>query len=223
VVAIVAAMEEELAAVVALLDAPEASVVGGRTFYRDLARGHVAVVSRIGKVAAAATTAVLIERYAPEAVVMIGLAGGVAPHLAIGDIVIADALIQHDLDARPLAPRHEAPGLGIAAFPADRALADRLAQAAGGVGHVHRGLIASGDRFFASAADVADLRALLPDALCVEMEGAAIAQVCYEHGVPFAVARVISDTASHDAAVDFAAFLRTECARYARALARGVL
>lgn len=225
-VAIVAAMEEELAAVVALLEAPEVSEVGGRTFYRDLVGGHVAVVSRIGKVAAAATTAILIERFAPDAVVMIGLAGGVAPHLAVGDVVIADALIQHDLDARPLFPRHEAPGLGIAAFPADRALADRLAAGASAFvepSRVHRGLIASGDRFFASAQAVAELRELLPATLAVEMEGAAIAQVCYEHGVPFAVARVISDSADHDAAVDFATFLRTSCGPYTRALVAGVL
>jgi adenosylhomocysteine nucleosidase len=230
---IVAAMEQELDAIVATMHVDGVVEVGGRRYHR----GHyatepvVCVTSRIGKVAAATTTAILLERFKPRAVVMTGLAGGVDPRVAVGDIVIADRLIQHDLDARPLFPRYEVPLLGASELRSDRALADRLAAGAArfvpppevralGVTapRVWRGLVASGDQFFASAAAVAALRAELPETLAVEMEGAAVAQVCHEHAIPFAVARVISDTADHAAPVDFTRFLTAACGPYARAL-----
>jgi len=237
-IGVIGAMPEELAAVIDVVHADEVIELGGRRYYRGRYAGEpvVCVVSRIGKVAAAATTAILLERFAPRAIVMTGLAGAVDPRLSIGDIVVADRLIHHDLDARPLFPRHEIPLLGTAELAADPALSDRLATAAAAfvpppevaalgitVPGMWRGLVASGDQFFSSVAAVAALRALLPDVLAVEMEGAAVAQVCHEHGVPFAIARVISDTADHAAAVDFARFLAVACGPYARALVAGVL
>ncbi len=231
---VIAAMPDELAAVVDAMDVHQVVDIGGRAFHRGRYAGApvVCVVSRIGKVAAAATTAILIERFAPRAIVMTGLAGAVDARLAIGDVVIADRLVQHDLDARPLFQRHEIPLLGLCELVADRALSDALATAAAaftptadivalGVApaiRVWRGLVASGDQFFASPDAVGALRELLPGVLAVEMESAAIAQVCHEHAVPFAVARVISDTADHAAAVDFTRFLRVACGPYARAL-----
>jgi len=237
-IGVIGAMPEELAAVIEVVHADEVVELGGRRYYRGSYAGEpvVCVVSRIGKVAAAATTAILLERFAPRAIVMTGLAGAVDPRLAIGDIVIADQLIHHDLDARPLFPRHQVPLLGVSELDADRALSDRLAAAAAAfvpppevtalgitAPRVWRGLVASGDQFFASSEALAALRALLPAALAVEMEGAAVAQVCHEHGVPFAIARVISDTADHRAALDFGRFLRDACGPYARALVGGAL
>lgn len=237
-IGVLSAMPEELAAIVDATRADEIVELGGRRYHRGRYAGEsiVCVVSRIGKVAAATTTAIMLERFAPRAIVMTGLAGAVSPDLAIGDIVIADRLIQHDLDVRPLFPRHEIPLLGVTELRADRALSDRLAAAARafvpsadvaalGISapRVHRGLVASGDQFFSSSAALDALRATLPDTLAVEMEGAAVAQVCHEHGVPFAIARVISDTADHGAALDFARFLATACGAYARCLVEGVL
>ena len=252
-IGIIGAMPEELAAILAAIEVDEIVELGGRRYHRghyapraervddrrDAPEGGepvVAVVSRIGKVAAATTAAILIARFQPRAIVMTGLAGAVDPRISIGDIVIADRLIQHDLDARPLFPRHEVPLLGIAELPADLALSDRLAAAAArfvppaevvalGITapRVWRGLVASGDQFFASLEAIAQLRTLVPGAVAVEMEGAAVAQVCHEHGVPFAVARVISDTADHTAALDFARFLAEACGPYARALVEGAL
>ncbi|MEJ7601230.1 MAG: 5'-methylthioadenosine/adenosylhomocysteine nucleosidase [Kofleriaceae bacterium] len=233
-----AAMPEELAAIVEEVSAAEVVTLGGRSYHRGAYAGEpvVVVVSRIGKVAAATTAAILLERFRPRAVVMTGLAGAIDPRLAIGDVVIAERLIHHDLDVRPLFPRHEVPLLGISELVADRALADRLEAAARGfvappelvalgvsTPRVWRGLVASGDQFFASTEAVAELRARLPATLAVEMEGAAVAQVCHEHGIPFAIARVISDTADHAAAVEFTRFLTVACGPYARALVRGVL
>jgi adenosylhomocysteine nucleosidase len=172
-------------------------------------------------------------------VVFTGVAGGVADEVRVGDIVVADTLLQHDLDASPLFPRFEVPLLGMSRFATNVVLADRLAAAcerfvaeegaasAARFGtrapRVHRGLIISGDQFVASAAGVQALRDALPDALAVEMEGAAIAQVCHEYGVPCAVVRTISDTADDHAPGSFVSFLTEIAGTYSNAILRRFL
>ncbi|MBP9088246.1 MAG: 5'-methylthioadenosine/adenosylhomocysteine nucleosidase [Kofleriaceae bacterium] len=229
---IIAAMNEELAAIVAQATIERTVDIGGRRFHVGELQGHavVLVVSRIGKVAAASTATILLERFAVTQIVFTGLAGGVAEHLRVGDIVIADALIQHDLDARPLFARHEVPNLGLRELPTHPTMRDDLHRAAlqftatpssvlTALGIitpvVYRGVIASGDQFFASVHAVTTLRHELPNVLAVEMEGAAVAQVCVEHALPFAVIRVISDTADHAAAIAFSEFLENACGIYA--------
>jgi adenosylhomocysteine nucleosidase len=240
---IMSAMPEELAALVADLEQPSREEIAGRDFHSGSLYGRavVLVVSRCGKVAAASTATILIERFGVDAVVFTGLAGAIAPDLRVGDIVIADRLIQHDLDARPLFPRYQVPLLGVAEFATDPARTAAAASAArgfdaiAGLGadvatafaitrpNVRVGMIASGDQFFASMEAVADLRARLPDVLAVEMEGAAVAQVCREFALPCAILRTISDTADHTAHLDFPRFLSSVCGPYARALVRGAL
>jgi adenosylhomocysteine nucleosidase len=202
------------------------------------------VLARIGKVAAAATTTALIHRFNVDEIVFTGLAGGLAHGLSAGDVVIADTFVQHDMDASPLFPRYEIPLLGRAAFDTTPALRDALAQAtrewlademAAQVSstlrdelqmttpRVHIGQIASGDRFVSSAQEVDRLRAALPEALAVEMEGAAVAQVCHEYGIPFAVMRTLSDAADDDAHIDFARFLRDVASHYSHGILRRFL
>lgn len=239
VLGVMSAMDEELAAVLAAADVDEAVTIGPRVFHR-VRRGDrqaILVVSRIGKVAAATTATILLERFGCTAVVMTGVAGALDPGLEVGDVVVADALVHHDLDARPLFARHEVPLLARDRLPTDAALSAALARAAAALAaappaaltdlgltapRVHRGLVASGDQFLSSTAAVEAVRAALPDALAVEMEGAAVAQVCHEHGVPVAVARVVSDRADHGAPVDFARFVAAACGPYARALVDAV-
>jgi adenosylhomocysteine nucleosidase len=124
------------------------------------------------------------------------------------------------MDASPLFPRFEVPLTGRSRFDADADLADALAAAAlrSPGARLHQGLIVSGDRFIASAADSAALRALLPDALAVEMEGAAVAQACADFGRPFAVVRTISDRADDAAHIDFARFIEEVASATTRAI-----
>jgi nucleoside phosphorylase len=143
----------------------------------------------------------------------LGVAGGLGAGVKVGDVVVADALLQHDLDVSPLFPRHEVPLTGLARFPADPVFSNTVARGtmaalAGSGATLHRGLIVSGDRFVSTAAESQALRAALPDALAVEMEGAAVAQVCHAFGTPLAVVRSISDRADDTAHVDFGRFLR---------------
>src|SRR5690606_8384970 len=133
--------------------------------------------------------------------------GGIHPDVRIGDVVVASSLIQHDLDARPLFAQYEVPLLSLTHFETEAQTSCRLQQCAAefledgfaqavspqvrqslGVEapRVHVGLIATGDRFVNAEPESYALRSSLPQALCVEMEGAATAQVCHEFGVPFA-------------------------------------
>ena len=226
--AIVSAMHEELAAVLALMPDERKVVAGGREFFDGHLHGRevVAVLSRIGKVAAATTAALLIDRFAVDRIVFTGVAGGLAPGVGRGDVVVADAFLQHDLDASPIFPKYEVPLYGVDRFATDRALTAELAQAVRRAlpgTRVHRGLVASGDRFVATTAESRALQAALPDALAVEMEGAAIAQVCRDFGVPFAAVRTISDRADDAAHGDFVSFIREVASRHSAAIVEALL
>jgi adenosylhomocysteine nucleosidase len=182
----------------------------------------VAVLSRIGKVAGAMTAAMLVEKFGVTHIVFTGVAGSADRAVRVGDVVVAEALIQHDMDASPLFPRFEVPLTGLTRLPSDLALSTQLAGAARrflenepeGI-KLHRGTIGSGDQFINDSVRIATLKERLPDLLAVEMEGAAVAQVCFELNIPFAVIRTISDNANEDAATDFMHFVKTVASRYA--------
>lgn len=239
-VAIVSAMHDEMRALLSLLHDPHPVRLAGRDFHRGTVHGRpvVLVLSGIGKVAAATTAALLMHAFEARQLVFTGVAGGLRHGVNVGDVVVARQLLQHDMDASPLFPRFEIPLTGRSRFDADAGLADALAAAARrcldraadligmqhlvdfgiGAACVHQGLVVSGDRFVSSQAKSSALRALLPDALAVEMEGAAVAQVCADFGRPFAVLRTVSDRADDQAHVDFARFIDEVASVYTRAI-----
>lgn len=227
--AIVCAMEQELSALLAVIADEDRQRIGGREFVTGtIAGAHVILVRcGVGKVAAAATVAALLSRFEISALFLVGVAGGLGDGVDIGDVVVASELLQHDMDASPWCARFEVPHHRLSRFPTDARLASTLCAAAGRWGsdvqrqlgvqrllalgidqpRVHHGLIVSGDRFIGDSAASSSLRAQLPDALAVEMEGAAVAQVCAEFEVPLAVLRIVSDRADDGAARDFSRFV----------------
>lgn len=233
-------MHEELHALQPLLEDPRRVLLAGREFHLGTLHGRplVLVLSGIGKVAAATTATLLIHEFDACALIFTGVAGGLGDGVRVGDIVLARQLVQHDMDASPLFPRFEVPLTGRSRFDADAALGDALAaaaqqclaQAGAHLGAarlaafgirapaLHQGLVASGDRFVSSVAEGEALRAALPGLLAVEMEGAALAQVCADFGRPFAVLRTISDRADDAAHVDFTRFIATIASAYTRAV-----
>ena len=239
-IALVSAMHEELAAVLARMPDEQKVEAAGREFWVGHWHGHevVAVLSRIGKVAAATTATVLIERFGVTRMVFTGVAGGLAAQARVGDVVLATELLQHDMDASPLFPRHQVPLTGMTRYPTDPALTAALQSAVSlalqdvvvhlprsdwlglalDKARVHEGLVISGDRFVATTAESAALQRELPDALAVEMECAAMAQVCHDYGVPLAAVRTISDRADDAAHVDFPKFIQTIASRYSVAV-----
>ncbi|QHI98701.1 5'-methylthioadenosine/adenosylhomocysteine nucleosidase [Xylophilus rhododendri] len=238
---LLSALPEEQHGLVELLAERQPAVShAGREFVRGRLGGKPVVLALcgIGKVAAAATTAMLIERFEVRRLLFTGVAGGLGTAVRVGDVVVGDAFIQHDMDASPLFPRHEIPLYGRARFDADPALVTALREAARRAladvdglcdaadlarfglhaVQVHQGLLVSGDRFVSALAEAAELRAALPQALAVDMESAAVAQVCHDYRVPFAAVRTVSDRADDTAHVDFPAFVEVVASRYAQAI-----
>jgi adenosylhomocysteine nucleosidase len=239
-IAIVSAMRQELRALLPLLSGARIERRAGRECHLGCIDGHdvVLVLCGIGKVAAATTTAVLLDGLDVRAVLLTGVAGGLGAAVRVGDVVIAGTLLQHDMDASPLFPRYEVPLTGLSHFPADAAICDALAAGCRRVlqaphaalarlgieaPRLHCGLVISGDRFVATAAESDALRAALPDALAVEMEGAAVAQVCADFDRPFGVVRTVSDRADDAAHVDFPRFIDEVAAEFSRDIVRATL
>jgi adenosylhomocysteine nucleosidase len=214
-IGILGAMEAEVRLLQEMLGATTADSTGRDYVTGRLGgQGVVVSISGFGKVAAASTVTSMLDRFDAEAVVFSGVAGALDPDVTRGDVVIADELVQHDFDASPLFPRFVIPSLQVDRIPGDAARAGAT---------VHRGLILSGDRFIDNDADRAELRSLFPDALAVEMEGAAVAQVCAERRVPFVVIRAISDTADDDAATDFIEFVDRQAAPLLAEIVAGLI
>jgi len=243
---VMGAMPQEVESLVEAMEIEGEDARAMRTWRRGRLSGAdvVLVHSLCGKVAAAATASRLILQYGVDRIVFTGLAGGVDPARRIGDVVIATDLMQHDLDARPLFPRFEVPLHDRSAFSTDeeaRLLAvdaarafvcDELASALprdlahlldGDGPSVVEGLVLSGDQFICDPERLAALRADLPGSQCVEMEAAAVAQVCNEEGIPLTVVRTISDTADHDAPDVFMNSLGAIAGLYARGIMRRLL
>lgn len=242
-IAILSALPQEQGSLVAALQQPEKIASAGRTFWRGQLHGHDVVIalSGIGKVAAATTTTVLAERFGVTQIVFTGVAGGLGGGVNVGDVVVAQDYLQHDMDASPLFARWELPGYARTRLACDAGLSALLLEAAGACvssarglfdqnypeTRLHHGLIVSGDRFVSAARESDrlrdDLRAAGHEVLAVEMEGAAVAQVCHDYGVPFAAVRTISDRADDAAHVDFPLFMQTVASRYADHMVQGLL
>lgn len=227
--AILSALAEEQRGLLELLEQPRRIRHAGRDFWLGAWQGRplVLALSKIGKVAAATTATALIEQFKVERILFTGVAGGIAPGVEVGDMVVASEFIQHDMNAEPIFPRYEVPLYGRSRFPCDAMLTATLQSAAARVlstvdaaahARVHHGLLASGDRFVSTLQESRRLREELPEALAVEMEGAAVAQVCFDYGIPFCAARTISDRADDEAHVDFPKFIEEVAGRYAAAL-----
>ncbi len=225
------AIPQEINGVVNLLTNKQEHKIGRRSYFTgELNNQKVVVVySRVGKVAASATVTTLILEFKVSELIFTGVAGGIHADVKIGDIVLGQSLIQHDMNAQPLFPAYEIPMLGKAYFEADSSQLEVATTAILEIleeQHLHNvisekdldkfnihqpqlhvGLIGSGDLFFSTNTQKEKLQQNLPEILCVEMEGAAVAQVCYEFDIPFIIIRTISDDADDHSTLDFNSFI----------------
>ncbi len=226
---IICAMNEEFGVLEKEISNKKSSTILGREFIEGTIGEHkiVAVVSRIGKVAAAVTTAVLIENFRVDKIIFCGIAGGLGDEIKIGDIIIGTSCVQHDFYLAD-DDIFRIPILNISNIPCDEALSQKCKSAAESFckkateiseikeffdevnissPSVHTGVIASGDQFISSSVKKKWIKDNVEGVMCAEMEGAAVAQVCYEAGIGCAVIRVISDCADDDADVSFEKFV----------------
>ncbi|MGQ7869758.1 5'-methylthioadenosine/adenosylhomocysteine nucleosidase [Sunxiuqinia sp. sy24] len=225
---LIGAMREEILLLKKDIQHSKTEQFGSREFYSGTLNDHelVMCLSGWGKVAAASTATTLINHYQVDQLVFIGLAGSVQPHLNIGDIVVGNQLIQHDVDLSRLEgfPKVESPFWKTFEF---NVFPDSGKKALSAVDNfilnlknrqyphinsdyapqVHVGAIGTGDQFIASKEGKVRINERFPQILCTEMEGAAIAQVSADYQLPCTVIRVISDNADEEAHHSFSKFL----------------
>lgn len=212
-IAIIGAMEQEVTALRNKLTNLDTYTFAGCEFYAGQLNGHDVVITRsgIGKVAAAIATSVVLQRYQPSAVINTGSAGGFNPKLHVGDVVISSELAYHDVDVTAFGYEIGQLPANPPRYQADSALISAAERAASKVSdhQIVKGLITSGDIFMCQPERIQQARDNFSGMEAVEMEGAAIAQVCHLAKVPFVVIRALSDIAGKESPQSFDEFLET--------------
>lgn len=229
-IGIVGAMSIEIEALLEVTELSKTETFACMQYHSGTISGVPVVIAYCnpGKVNSALCTQVMIDHYAPRAVINCGVAGGIGPDVHIGDVVISTGCVQYDYDSTPLdggffgelnVPGQEEK---IRVFPCDEAVSSALAKTAETLyNNCHRGPIATGDLFVADPEKGNFLHREL-SALACEMEGASIAHACYLNRIPCAVLRTISDNGNDEATVDFPTFAK-ESAQKAQKLLTAAL
>ncbi len=222
-IGIIGPMDEEVALLQAAFTIKEPQTIGGRTYQVGTYHDHevVLVKSGIGKVCAATAATVLVNTFKVDAIVNSGCAGSISDKLQIGDLVLSDKLAYQDFDLtifnykKGQVPEYEQ------YFIADHALVAKaeavaaklkqegqLKQPGNALPTIVTGTILTGDQFISQKAQSLAMKEFFPEACMVEMEGAAVAQVCTDFKIPFLVIRSASDTASGTSPADFEKFVQ---------------
>lgn len=210
-IAVIGAMEQEVELLRETIVSPRLTAIADCEFIEGEIDGRevVLVKSGIGKVNAAIATTLLLQNFKPDVVLNTGSAGGFGEALEVGTVVISDEVRHHDVDVTAFGYEHgQVPGLP-AGYTADVKLVEVACAAVEEVGqHAHAtGLIASGDTFMNDPVHVEKVRGQFPSMIAVEMEAAAVAQVCHQFGTPFVVIRALSDIAGKESSISFDEFL----------------
>ncbi len=206
-IGIIVAMEKEMQALP--IEAPVTECIGNISFTRGIIAGQavVAAICGIGKVCAAMCAQTMLLHYAPTLLINCGVAGSLSPDLHVLDIAVGSACVQYDVDTTALGdPVGLISSINRVEIPCDTRLSELMLQTAPSLGLSAKiGLIATGDRFCGSQAEKDAILSNFPAIAC-EMEGGAVAQVCYSHNVPCCILRAISDGADGDASLSYDAF-----------------
>ena len=217
---IIGALDEEVALVKEKMTVVEEHTLYGRTFYTGSIgeKNIVLVWCGVGKVNAARTTQILIDNYKLDYIINVGTAGGLKEDIEIGDVVIADKLVQHDFDIT--AGGHEKGYISHLGkyFYSNKDLINKTENVMESLDenfNTFIGTIATGD-IFVQDVDVRNKIKEEFEPACTEMEGAAIAQVCTLDNMPFVVIRAISDKPNGNNGIDFETYLEMACERYAK-------
>ena len=208
-IGIIAAMSCEIDILKAELEEPQVKIIAGTEFhYGRIGKYDVGfLLCGMGKVGAAIGAQAMITAYEPDYIINTGCAGALSDSLDVGDMVIAAQTVEWDLDTIDIGnPRGFVTALGKIRMDADEWLSVELEKIIGDNAKIVRGLVVSGDQFVDKPEQKALIHDSFPDALCAEMEGAAIGHVCQQNKVPFCVIRCMSDNANGDSGVNFAEF-----------------
>ena len=243
---IMSAMVEEMESLLKVLDRDEVVTIGQREYHSGKLwnKDVVLVFSRWGKVAASSTTTTLITEFDVDEIVFTGVAGAIDSSVNIGDIVIAENLFQHDFDASPFLLKHVLPLILKKEIGTNSTIRNKLFDACSkfvnnqikdvisndyldeykiSEPRAILGNIASGDQFIKEDKKRNEIKSSLDNILAVEMEGAAVAQICYEFSVPLGVIRTISDDANDNAIKDFPKFVYNIASQYSYQIIKNYL
>ena len=217
-IGIIFAMQEELIELKNYLHINKEKKIYDITFYEATLNNQNIILteSGIGKTNAARTTQILIDYYKPEAIFNIGVAGGIAKKLEVGDIIISTSLVQHDFDITAFDhPKGYIPNIGNT-IPIDNNLLNTT-KAILDTNNISykEGVIASGDIFCTKESMATKINTQF-NALCVEMEGASIAQTAHLSKTPCLVIRSISDCPDNNNKVTYEEFLETSSKKVAQ-------
>ncbi|EKU94398.1 5'-methylthioadenosine/S-adenosylhomocysteine nucleosidase [Alloiococcus otitis] len=209
-IGLIAAMDQEARLLIEAIKDLTKINLGHLDFYQGLLGSSpvVLVQSGIGKVNAAIATSLLISHFHADFIINTGSAGGIGSNLSIGDLVISDQVAYHDVDNRVFDYAYGQLPQMPARYkvkPEFSKLTQDLGQKLGW--HTRSGLMVTGDSFVASKDQVEQVKSHFPKALVTEMEGAAVAQTCYNFDVDYLIIRCLSDTADEEASLDFEEFI----------------
>jgi adenosylhomocysteine nucleosidase len=210
-------MQVEADGILALCENLKSETVNGMTFNRGKLNGRelMIVVCGVGKVNAGICAQTLLNAFGATRVINSGVAGSLTSELSINDFVVSVDAVQHDYDASAIGfKKGEILYTGLVAFPADEALRAQAVAAireAAPSSKVLEGRVCSGDQFISTPEQVEAITSEF-GGLCAEMEGAAIAQVCYLNATPYVIIRAISDDSDGMSFEEFQAAAAKECA-----------
>lgn len=199
-IGIIGAMDEEVASLKEAAEIERTTAIASMEFCEGTLGGKRVVIVQcgMGKVNAGICAHTLIKDFGCTKIINSGVAGSLDKRLNVGDIVVSEDAVQHDFDVEPIGfKKGEIPYTELYAFPADealRSLAVSTAQEVAPGVSVYEGRVCTGDQFISTKEQK---KAIVADfgGLCCEMEGGAVAHVCYLNNTPFVIIRAISDKA----------------------------
>ncbi len=223
-VGLIMAMDLEAEGIIEKLTNVSSQKISGITFTRGKLHSTdvVVCVCGVGKVFAGVCAEIMVLRYSPDYIINTGVGGTLTEDLSIGDVAIASAAVQHDMDTTPIGdPRGFIGIIKEVYLPCDERIVSLVEKACAleGIKAV-KGTIATGDQFIHTEEQKDSIRADFENCICCEMEGGAVGQICRVNKIPFAVVRAISDNAGGESPSDFAEFAKTAAARSIRVLER---
>lgn len=209
-IGIIGAMKPEIDGIKEIIENKKIQKISGVEFVsgRVGETEVVAAQSGIGKVFAAICTEAMILNFKPELIINIGVGGTLSDSLGVGDIAVATAVVQHDMDTSPLGdPVGLLSGIDIVEIPCHKETVGKLWDCINELGiKSEKGIIASGDQFIASEEQKAKIKKNF-DAIVCEMEGGSVGHTCFVNGVDFCVVRAVSDGANGGAVMDYPSFM----------------
>ena len=213
-IGIICAMREELEEILIFTKQTTEETYGNFKFTRGNIFGSECVLAfcGVGKVHAAMCTQTLIMKYNPDFIINVGVAGGIDPEIKIGDIAVANGVVQHDFDISsfPNRKKGEIAGIDLVEIKTTKWITDKILLCSSNINpiQVHTGTILSGDQFMCSPQRLTELKNEFGGIAC-EMEAGSIGQVCYVNKKEFGIIRSISDHANNSSNVDFDKFIKT--------------